>query len=215
MSIVKYLAAGALLYGPAPALAATTIIDVSGTPSANSPGFNDGGGAMVEFTITTDLTNVSFFADTSCISCDGLAFLLTDFGPTADLSDVVLLEGFDGTTSPILATPSLAAGTYYLFLSALSGGFIWDSTEVPTFTLDPNATVGASFITSSFDSNVPFQSTFALLTEQDLLFHITADVGGSAVPEPETWLMLILGFGAMGLSFRRASRQGHLVPTSS
>jgi hypothetical protein len=202
MSIVKFLAAAALLFGPAPALAATTIIDVTGTPSASSPGFNNGGGAMVEFTITSDLTNVSFFADTTCISCDGLAFLLTDFGPSADLSDVVLLDSFDTSSSPILSTPTLKAGTYFLLLSSLSGGFVWDSTQSPTFDLAQGASVGSSLTTSLFDSNVPFQSSFSLLANENLLFQVTADTA-APVPEPSTWLLFVVGFGAMGFAIRR------------
>lgn len=211
MKILKPMIAATLLVAAVPAQAAVTIIDVDGTGSASSPAFSGGGGAMVQFTLTSDLTNVSIFANINCAGCDGAAYLLTDFGPSADLSDIVAAGPFDASTDPLLTSSSLAAGTYYLFLGSFTGVFGWDSTQGATFTLAPGASVGPSFITDVFDSNVPFQSTFELIDE-DMLFRITADPLSSPVPEPGTWLMLILGFGAVGLAFRRRLNTANELP---
>lgn len=210
MTPIRHFIAAALMVLSAPALATTTIISVTGPTSATSPSFSTGGGAMVEFTVASALTNVSIYADDVCISCDGQAFLLTDFGPSATLSDVVQLGSFDANTSPLLTLSSLDAGTYYFVLASTSGGFQWNATESPTFGLVPGATVGPSFVTESFDSSVPFNSTFSILADQNLLFRITAD-SASAVPEPGTWLLLVIGFGGIGLVFR--ATRGSPSPT--
>ncbi|MBH0179482.1 MAG: PEP-CTERM sorting domain-containing protein [Nitrospira sp.] len=213
MSIFKPMIAATLLFAAVSTQAyAITIIDVDGTASGNSPAFNGDGGAMVQFTLTSALTNVSIFADIVCAGCTGAAYLLTDFGPSADLSDIVAASSFDASTNPLLTSSSLAASTYYLFLSPFTGVFGWDSTQNATFTLASGASVGPSLITDVFDSNVPFQSTFQLI-DQNLLFQITGDpITGnpvsSSVPEPGTWLMLILGLGAAGLVLRRQKHIG-------
>jgi hypothetical protein len=209
MKALKFGLAAALLCVGSPALAAATIIDVTGPVSGSSPAFDAAGGAMVQFTVSSDLTNATINADTACISCDGVAFLLTDFGPSADLSNVFASGSFDGTTDPLLSISSLSAGTYYLFLATLNGGFVWNSTASATFNLAPGASVGSSFITAGFDSNVPFNSNFDFLAGQDLLFTVTADAGDvtPSVPEPRTWLMFILGFGAIGRALRRRRPQ--------
>jgi hypothetical protein len=36
----------------------------------------------------------------------------------------------------------------------------------------------------------------------------TGGDGGGAVPEPSTWAMMLLGFGAMGMAMRRRRRSG-------
>jgi hypothetical protein len=41
----------------------------------------------------------------------------------------------------------------------------------------------------------------------DLAFRVTGSGGVGAVPEPTTWAMMLLGFGAIGASLRTARRE--------
>jgi hypothetical protein len=40
---------------------------------------------------------------------------------------------------------------------------------------------------------------------------ITPSIGGVAIPEPSTWAMMLLGFGACGVAIRRSRRRKTLV----
>jgi PEP-CTERM motif len=48
---------------------------------------------------------------------------------------------------------------------------------------------------------------FALPLSRDIAFRTTVDVAAPAVPEPATWGMMLIGFGVVGASMRRAQRQ--------
>lgn len=211
--IFTTLAATSFLAFATPSQAAVTIIDVNGTTSTNSPGFEAGGGAMVQFTLASQINNVAITSNIVCLSCKGIAYILTDFGSGTSLSDIVSATSFGSNTDPLLTTSSLAAGTYYLFLGSLEGGFVWNSSKQASYSVTPGSSVGSSFATINFDQSVPFASEFEALFGEDLLFKITADSNipvpdpTSAVPEPATWIFMVLGMAAVGFSMRRMPKQ--------
>jgi len=99
--------------------------------------------------------------------------------------------------SPIL----LQTGTEYFLVLDLSGGDApnWlgqGSSSVPAFT----STDG-----SSWDS----------LGDQNLQFEITGVAPGSAIPEPATWVLLLIGFGFLGFVANMRGLTAFVLPRPS
>ena len=67
---------------------------------------------------------------------------------------------------------------------------------------------GLNFSSSTFDPLMaPAQLTEFSVTELESSFRFVFR-NPSAVPEPSTWAMMLLGFGAMGIAFRRGISRG-------
>lgn len=195
------LLAASILTFAQPAFAAK-IIDVSGPISAGSPSFSDGGGALAQLTVGSDLTDVKIDASVICLQCEGFVFLLNDFGPSVTVSNVKGFSDFSSVVNPLLSLASLDAGTYYLLIGSVRGGFVWNSTQSPTFKVAPGAGVGPSFATIAFDAGVPFNSQFDAQFDESLIFSVQGNFA-SAVPEPDTWFMMLIGFGLIGATLRQ------------
>ncbi len=104
-----------------------------------------------------------------------------DFGADSDAFMMTLFSGADGTGS-VVGTVNVPYGTASL----------------------PGAVSTASFSGSSFQS-VSFIAGSTAFPNSVYYDNLRATVAG-AVPEPGTWAMMLLGFGAMGLTLRRRSR---------
>jgi hypothetical protein len=108
--------------------------------------------------------------------------------------DVSFASAISGLT--FLASGDESASTLTVFLSFLGG-----ATSTVLFTLDGNLSTYDLIDLSSY-SNI---LSFSLNTDDSYGLSyddFTYDVAG-AVPEPATWAMMILGFGAVGFAMRR------------
>ena len=98
------------------------------------------------------------------------------------------------TSNTILgATATLTS--YYSLANALYGG-----TQLQTATFaNPGVFSGANAVSGTFSETVRYTLNFTGGTGSN--FNGTANL--SAVPEPATWAMMLVGFGAMGAAMRR------------
>lgn len=120
--------------------------------------------------------------------------------------------------------PGLNYGTVLGAITGLNGSATLD---FGSLNLSGLTILGAHFGNST-DSNATNVTAFWLLDLGSTITHtITLSngqgssnaqifaTGGSAVPEPATWAMMLLGFGAMGASLRRSRRrQGQILQTA-
>lgn len=89
---------------------------------------------------------------------------------------------------------ALGAGTYWIGMSGLASELAWSSFNNGGPTSNPNQRqLAGDSVTITPNIN-------------DLAFRIRSEAVG-AVPEPATWLMLMIGFGAIGASLRHRRRQ--------
>ena len=96
----------------------------------------------------------------------------------------------------------LSAGIFGLTLTQLNGGFSLDYTYGAAL-LGTNGTYGFNLPSGFFEVTGPLANrTFTFDSNGQLI---------PAVPEPGTWLTMLLGFGLIGLAFRRR-QQTRAVP---
>jgi hypothetical protein len=132
------------------------------------------------------LTNLTFgFAD-PLFAATYLEFNLFEAGggPNGATATGVTLTGIDDLSNPWTQTFTLSNGEN--FFSALAS--------------DNELITGVSFTTSGGG-----------VTDFRQLRIDVSDLNGNSVPEPATWAMMLLGFGAIGVSIRRSRRKTQLV----
>jgi hypothetical protein len=149
------------------------------------------------------------------LSLDGLTFA----GPTVSDNQISPAIGFLATGTPdgsALSAYSGFSGPGQFgsggFTDASSGtGDVFALNAGPGFVLVPSG-----FITgSAIDSGATFSNaTFASLglTAGQYVYTsrgntITLNIGPASVPEPASWAMMLIGFGGMGFTLRRATIQ--------
>ena len=101
-------------------------------------------------------------------------------------------------TSNTLQNATATISSYYSATNALYGGTLLRSTTFPT----PGATSGTNVVSAT--------GPFSLTTRYDIVFgpdfgNFNGTANITAVPEPATWGMMIMGFGLMGGVLRRRS----------
>ncbi len=97
------------------------------------------------------------------------------------------------------------ADGFYVFWAAISG----------TTTLPGNSGTNDSYLSTLGQSLAPGSYIVGFL-QQDDDYGATANSGaifetGDGVPEPSTWAMMLLGFGATGIAIRRSRRKNVLA----
>ena len=92
----------------------------------------------------------------------------------------------------------------------------------PLFVINDNFTTASGDIQNSARLNFGFLSSLNFNPNVDNTYRIDltaggdtvtsfAQLGAGAVPEPTTWAMMLLGFGAMGVSLRRRRRTNNAL----
>jgi PEP-CTERM motif len=205
--------AAALLAGAISAPAnATIVISINGTTEATDPlnsfatvgpglsigGFNVNGITALgvnSFGGSGELLDVSSL-NVSTAGSGTLKILITETDLTSPMT-TSLLSQFSGTQTKSSVTMSFYA-------DATNGGF--ETTLLGTTSATTIGPVVGSF--STLKSFVP-NGAFSLTEEIDITAHgrgakLSADDSVSAVPEPSTWAMMILGFVGVGfMAYRR------------
>lgn len=206
------IAIGALASMPAPATAAVV---VDGSPSGPLyQGFwtNDSSSqnflVMVELASATNITGFEIFSGEGYANVgDSIRVKIRSdvagspdasnlFSFTNPIAGVSAVSGYNGivkVTSNFSAV-TLAAGTYWFGLSGDNETQVW----------------------ASFGSGVSLPSQRQLSGDSvggspgigRLAFNVLGDTSvAGAVPEPSTWMLLLLGFGGIGWSMRARNRQ--------
>jgi hypothetical protein len=177
------LAAAAALFAASPAWAVTTIDFEGYAPGLQANPIVDSGATFSG----PDGLFVFDFIET------GNQQLCSTSGPDCSLAlDVEFATAVSGLSFLAAADDSASTLSVWLTLADLS-------TTLATFTLDGNVFSYDTIDLSSY-GNIRGLS----ITSNDELGVVYDDFTYStAVPEPSTWLMLILGFGIMGSAVRR------------
>jgi PEP-CTERM motif len=188
----------AAAFGVTSAKATTFLFDFtqSGTPSNGCCGPFDVSATLQANAIggNYDITGI-----TGTVTQNGTSFAITGLAPPPNDPG-----GYFGFDNVILANAGSAP------YSLDSGGLGFYAAGVPNFysPSDPTTTFnvwgnggtsGTLGTTASYDVNTPFNGTYSILTVS----------GVSAVPEPSTWAMMILGFAGVGfMAYRRKDKMG-------
>lgn len=206
-----------------PAAAATTIdfgassVPGPGTPVGQSKDFSNGGLTVTAsaFGPAPEEGKLSLYVKNGGAGERGLGMTNDPFGQN-EISygygfiqiDVSQLPSSIGS---ILFDLNSVSGTerWSVFGSNTSGSY--DKTLAALFTGNTNS--GGNLLSStclgkSSCKYYDFVSTSSATAGNNFLLH---SLTMGAVPEPATWLMMLLGFGAMGFAMRRQSRSARLL----
>lgn len=206
--------AGAIMVSPS--AHAATLLDVTGTQDdGQSFGPNlVASGAATAFTLNTDVIDFGFSAAIECFGCDGSLYLVRDqIGPGSPVLGLVAIQSID-TSTPVLGFSglSLSAGTYYALVVVENGFGVWAGPSSPVFAGNGAVSAGANLLATELDGSFAPRSTF-VGTSTQFAYSITGrtSLQDSAVPEPSTWAMLLLGFFLVGGQMRRGSSEGRIL----
>lgn len=129
----------------------------------------------------------------SMTDAGGLAALAALGGPTSGVYLEAKLEGLSSTAGNIDFVTNLTGMTIF----GMHAGGAGDGRQGTFFFLfDAGTGVNLVHITDRLNSNATGLSNAALF-----------QTGVTAVPEPASWAMMLMGFGAMGVAMRRGRRQ--------
>ena len=185
----------------------TSSIGTSGTNFGVS--FTSGATLLCLNTAGTNCSNTSRGGQGISTSQQGALFF-PQANPTMNVA-----AGFDQGFSFVYSDP-FAVGTTVSIFSGLNGGGDLLASLVlsgtPNGACDPSIAFGAAycpFVSASLGfsgiaQSVVFSGPTNAQVFDDFTFGSTS-VGG-AVPEPGTWMMMLLGFGAIGFTMRRHGR---------
>lgn len=130
-------------------------------------------------------------------------------GPSTSSPGTIDLTSFGAITSLSLLWGSVDAYNTLEFLGADGTTVLQAFTGSDIFNpadgnqTDPNTNPVVTFLLSGGDENA---FSYLRLTSQTNAFEIDNIAINPAVPEPATWGMMLLGFGAMGMAFRRSRK---------
>jgi len=147
---------------------------------------------------------------------NGLTFQAGATGGFASaLGGIGLMNGVVSFSATQGATLAESLNDFFMFQDGLGGTFDFSATSVKTLTYDlTNKVFGLYLLGTTFDSNLGYDPT-----PTSLVLSFSSVTGGlysasatltvppsSDAPEPATWGMIVVGFGAMGAAMRRRQR---------
>lgn len=197
------------------AIAAPTISNTNGDPLDNQIYGIAGQGTTVYGSSPNNdgVANVTFTGDTNIAVGSGFA-QINDATPTvADFYSLIINpdQNFDQFKFSVMLTDK--GGTVSVY--SLLAGTMLDANDIANYT-NLVGTYGAG--TNNFNqllSGGVFDG-FAIVSSTPIAFFEVKQlsfngVTGTAVPEPGTWAMMLLGLGAVGFGVRRKARGGRLL----
>lgn len=188
-------------------LLADTLLDMGAPNFTTVRPADSGPGQLVNVSTDTTLSNIGFYSATP----DGgnVKYMIWD-GTNSTLLFSIVGTTVTGSTPTLTYSPDftfdlLAGNSYYFGIisdSALDVGII--NTGAITLTQNGLTATGSNSNYTNFAS-----PAFVALAGASINLVLLGTQGGSAVPEPATWAMMIIGFGAIGWSVRRGRKSVH------
>lgn len=186
--------------------ASTVIAEVAPGPDGIG-GADQSVGNAISFTTTSEFTDVTIAAllYTANFNTGGAAtvYLTDKIGSGTTTADELARASvtdlpfqFSTSTPQVVFTGlTLTAGTYYVIEASDVGspGASWGGPITPVDTTAPGVTINPILQAESLAGYSP-ASDFVADSDFQLAFSVT----GSPVPEPSTWAMMLIGFGALG-----------------
>ena len=166
---------------------------------------------------TSNVTLRAILAPETGASSSGTWYVTNAIGPGVTSANV-LASGSFTTTVPngdigrynnmprtILGTGlNFAAGTYYLVLDgtgSVQSFWAGGANTATTIGLAPGFSIDGYYSTGVPASFAPASGYFNPATDYSYVFEMDG-VNGAAVPEPASWALLLVGFGAIGAGLR-------------
>ncbi|WP_235532780.1 PEPxxWA-CTERM sorting domain-containing protein [Sphingomonas sp. Leaf412] len=129
----------------------------------------------------------------------GAVFVELDTSGNSMMSRTIVAAGTYDLSFLYSARPNVAAGSNGI--SVLLNGVLL--TPPGNLDLGGGSTTAWAQYSARFTATAGSTLTFAATGASDSLGGYVDNIGLSAVPEPSTWALMILGFGAMGGAMRR------------
>jgi len=202
---MKAIIAAAALAMPAfsSPLLATTLLDLGAPNFTTTRPADNGPGQLVNVATNTSLTNIGFYSATP--NGGNVKYMIWD-GTNSTLLFSIVGTTVTGSTPTLTFSPDftfnlLAGSSYYFGIisdSALDVGII--NNGAITLTQNGLTATGNNSNYTNFGS-----PTFVALAGASINLVLLGTQTG-AVPEPATWMMMIIGFGAIGWSVRRGRK---------
>ena len=191
-----------IMLAPQPA-AAVPLLDVGG-PQDTGLTIGSGHAAAVAFTLDNTFKNITIDASLLCLNCAGrIWFQRNAIGSTASFGDALGAVAFSSATPhPYFNFSSLDPGLYFFIVSidsTSSGSVIWSGSTTPVIQSN-GAERGVDFLAGSTQPFVPL-SNFSVEFGKNLNYTVSG-TAVTAVPEPATSALMIIGFVLVGCSLR-------------
>jgi hypothetical protein len=190
-------------------LAATAVFATAPAQATQIP---DGQVVVGFFTVPT----VNLATSPNTFSVNGFSFEAGATGGFASaLNNLGMLSGNVSFSSTAGATLAETLTDFLVFQDGLGGTFNFSASSVKTLTYDlANHVFGLYLLGSTLDTNLGYDPTatslvlsFSSVTGNLYSASATLTVPPAPeVPEPATWGMIVVGFGAMGAAMRRRQR---------
>jgi len=190
-------------------LAATAVF---ATAPAQATAIPDGQVAVGFLTVPT----VNLASTPNTFTVNGLTFQAGATGGFASaLSGFGMLNGVVSFSATQGATIAQSLPDFFIFQDGLGGQFDFSASSVKTLTYDlADKVFGLYLLGTTFDTNLGYDPTptslvlsFSSVTGTLYSASATLTVPPTPqVPEPATWGMIVVGFGAMGAAMRRRQR---------
>ena len=178
------------------ATAATIALATSAQAATVYTGNRTVGGASAQLSITTDdtigvLSSTNIIDWTIVLNEGGNTFTLRGAGPSRNSALQIAGSALSATATDLIFNFSASGLAYALFQSPGIGS------GQTFYCVQTNSCFDSSGSAEALEAGLTFSPTRAVRTGQVVI----ASTG--AVPEPSTWAMLIIGFGATGAAMRR------------
>ena len=191
-------------------LLADTLLDTGAPNSTTERQAGSGPGQLVTVGTATTLTNIGFYSATP--AGGNVKYMIWD-GTNSSLLFSIVGTTVTGSTPTLTYSPNftfnLLAGSSYYF------GIISDSFVNVGFTF-PAITVSQSGLTATgVNSNYANFASPTFVGTAGATINLVLLGTQGAVPEPATWMMMIIGFGAIGWSVRRGGKLSRSAPKAA
>jgi hypothetical protein len=183
-------------------LLASTLLDLGAPNFTTNRSAGDGPGQLVNVATNTSLTNIGFYSATP--NGGNVKYMIWD-GTNSTLLLSIVGTTVTGSTPTLTFSPDftfnlLAGSSYYFGIisdSALDVGTI--NNGAITLTQNGLTATGGNSNYTNFASPISAGNAFASI-------NLVLLGSQGAVPEPATWMMMLIGFGAIGWSVRRGRK---------